>query len=681
MIRIPENQSLQVTPIGAPMVSEKAAAAPAQALGNVASAIAGVSDEFHDAARKVQLMENGRIVSEKRQALASNYAQLQIDLQKDPDPASRIQKTKDFFGTAKGEMDSEELPPAIRSELLGHFDAFATNAMIQQGEDAFRMAKTRGLKALDNELATMRNAGVPDPSLPLKTAVESGFILPEDVDRIRTEYVKDYKVQEMTKTIQAKPLESEQALNDPKFHELHPELDPQTIDRLRNEAERTANKFRSDFQNDIIISGVTPKPEELDAMEKSGQIDKATHARWLTQIRSDTDPPFDPALYEEKYGQIVGYDPSKDSSGRTEAQLRAAIASEHLPTAAKKTLNDKLNEIISGGGPKTPKGKLESEFASRIESDFHQGQFGKYRFPVDHDNNPSTPPIMSINSEEWTKSWQLRGQFAEQWRGIMANMPSNATFEQVNGAYKELQRSFKDKKPTPVLNFSEISKPDTMPFNPDSIYQKAKSSKFGGIPVRNAGDTYMEAIPTVFGGKNDPVDNGQSAFGGRTGDGAKQGTAIPEQLLVQKFPGKDKQWIADNVRTVVRGPDGRMHIFPVVDLGTAEQVWERNQRPTLDLTEGAARQIGARPTYENGKIKGVTGVSTVDFSVVSIDVGKPLKGMTWEQAKTAWFNTNRPRSNEQASNGLIALREAWHMANADFSTSQASDALLPPRRR
>jgi len=675
MIRIPQVPGLQPTAINSPQVDPRAAAVPWQALGNVAESIAGVSEDFHDAARKVQLMENGRIVSEKRQALASNFAALQLDLQKDPDPASRINRTKDFFSKTKGEMETEELPDTVRAELLNHFDNFATEAVIRQGEDSFRLAKTRGLMALDNELNSAIRSGNPNAiDLPLQTARESGFVLPEQEASIRQKYATEFKVQEMLKTIQAKPLEAEKALNGADFAGNHPDLDPATINRLQGEAERTANRFRSDFTNDLIISGANPTPEELKSMESSGQIDKDTHARWITRLRNNSDPVHDPALYEEAYDQVIGYDPAKDASGQSEAAIRSFLATQNLPAAAIKTLNDKLNERIKGGGSDTPKGKLESEFASRIHADFNQGTFGHYRFPLDHDNSPGTAPIMAINSEQYGKSWQLRGEFAEQWRGIMSAMPPNADFTTVSKAYNELKEAYKNKRPTPTLN---LSKPVSLDFDPNATLQNIQKSTFGGQPVRPPGGTYTGAIPTVFGGKNDPADNGKSAFGGETGDGAKQGTAIPKALLDAKFPGKDKSWLGKNVRTVVRGADGRSHVLPVVDLGTAEWVWQKNGRPTLDLTEGAARQIGAKPTYDaNGKMKGLTGVATVDFTVVSIETSKPLAGSSWEEAKRDWFATNKPRTNEQASNGLIALRQSWHLANAELD-EQAS--VLPPK--
>ena len=687
MIRLPQIPGLQPTAINAPEASSQAAMAPAHALGNVAEAIAGVSDHFQQAAQRVNQMENGRLLSEKRQQLYTEYTNFQLELNRDPDPASRIKKTQDFFTNFKGNIDDPQLPQDVQYQFRNHFDEFATKAMIRQGEDSANLAAKRGMLTLDNEI----NSGIKTKSPQtvenaVSTALQSGFILPEQADKIREQANKQFKVNAITEHIDRDPLASERALNDPKFSEDHPELDQQTTEHLKSIAEHKANRFRSDFADDVIVTGKTPTPQELQAMRDAGQLSASQHAQWLTQIRSTSTPLHDPALYETAYTQITAYNPARDPSGQTEAMLRNSIAAAALPPEDKKVLNDKLKEIINPTDSKTPKGKLEPEFAAKIHADFNQGEFGKFRFPMDDDNNPLTPPVMTVSPAEYTKAWALRGKFAEQWRGILGTMPSDASFEQINTAYDKLRKEYKDKKPLPTLNFS---KPSPLGFDPDQTYNATKQQTFGGQSIKAPGGTYTNAMTTVFGGTNDPADNGKSAFGGQTGNNGKEGTAIPESLLETKFPGKSKAWIAENVRTVVKGPDGLTHVFPVVDFGTAEDVWTKNGAPTLDLTEGAARQMGGKPTYTKaGHLKGLSGIPAVDFSVVSIDTNKKLSSLSWEEAKNAWFKQNAPRTTEQATNGMLALREAWNLAHANEAdpeetlkggSNSASDALLPPK--
>jgi hypothetical protein len=682
MIRLP---GLQATSINAAPINPNAVAAPAEALGSVAQAIAGVGEDFHQVAVQTQKLENARILSAKRMELGSEYSKLQLDLENDPDPDSRIARTREFFSGFKGRFDSEELAPAVRNELLNHFDGFASNAVIQQGADSARLAKKRTGLQLTNEhdLAVQRGDKAGAYSV-LDRAVEAGVLLPEEAVARKRDV--DFKLTYNTfvADIDADPLGAEKMLNDPAFLKNNPLITREAAYSLQRRAEKQANRYRSDFANDIIISGNNPTPEDLAKMEEFGQIDKGTHARWLTNIRTDKPSPVaDPAIYEEVYGLIMGYDPAKDPSGRGEAALRNRIASESLPPGDIKVLNEKLSDRIKPDSASKPKNVHEAAFASKIGTDFTRGDFGKYRFPVDHDNDPATAPITPINRDEYDKAWKLRGRFTDQWRATIAGMPEDATFEQVHSAFEALKTSFKDQKPLPDLNFSA---PKQLPFDPNAVYQSlpGKRTSFGGASVKPPGISYQGAAATVFGGPRDPDDNGRSAFGGATGEGGKEGTAIPKALLESKFPGKDYDWLSKNVRTVVRGPDGVAHSLPVVDLGTAEWVWARNGRPTLDLTPGAAKQVGGKVIYKNGKLSTVEGLDSLDFSVVSIDTGKvPLEGTSWPDVREAWFKTNKPTSNEQVANSLIALRDTWARAqmNVPQNTKPKTIPLSPPGTR
>ncbi|MEI6196648.1 MAG: hypothetical protein WCS42_20210, partial [Verrucomicrobiota bacterium] len=111
MYRLPNVPALQPTALDTPGVRPAVAAAPAAALSQLAESIAGVGEEFHHTALLVQHQENARVESEKRNQLALDYAQLQFDLQADPDPTSRFKKTREFLDGYKGKMDDGNLPP------------------------------------------------------------------------------------------------------------------------------------------------------------------------------------------------------------------------------------------------------------------------------------------------------------------------------------------------------------------------------------------------------------------------------------------------------------------------------------------------------------------------------------------------------------------------------------------
>ena len=669
MIRLPDIPGLQGSQINAPELRAGAVAAPAVALGNAAESIYRVSDQFHDTAVKLQKLENGRIVSEKRQQLARDYGEFSVELQKDLDPASRMSKTQDFLTNYKGQMDSEDLPPAARADLLEHYDKFATNMTIGQAEDSARLGLRRAGAAFDNELNLAATSNDREMAMrAVGTAVETGAVLPEEGEEALRKFDELAAFRAQQSAIQENPIETLRQLDDPDFLKQNPFLSPEKHEQLRGEAEQQANRYRADFANDQIISGVVPTLEELQTMADNGLIDKSTHARWASKLREDVKPQMDPAIYEETYGQIMAYDPARDPSGRVEAQLRGWIGSQALPETSIKELNERLTKRLNPEDVKKPKSVHASAFSSKIATDFNRGDWGQFRFPVDHDKDPFTAPVLRVTQGEYDKAWKLRGQFTDQWRAILDTLPDDASFEVVNGQYEALKTTYKDKKPLPDLKLPSTSSSAPAEFDPEAVYRKTQpAGNFGGQPIKPPGVPYKGASATVFGGANDPADNGQSAFGGKTGTGGREGTAIPQDLLKAKFPGKDKDWIAANVRTVVKDPQGVMHTLDVADFGTAEWVWQRAGRPTLDLTEGAVKQMGGQVLYRDGKQVGVKGLDNLDFSVVSIDTGKPLAGLSWQDAKSAWFATNKPPNYEAANTSMIALRDAWAKAQATAS--------------
>lgn len=144
-----------------------------------------------------------------------------------------------------------------------------------------------------------------------------------------------------------------------------------------------------------------------------------------------------------------------------------------------------------------------------------------------------------------------------------------------------------------------------------SAYAPPGKYNFGGISFDENG--WGETSATVFGGGNDPDDNGLSAFGGKTGAGGREGVAVPEKILRQMFGDDRKKW--ENAVVEVETDQGTTRL-PVADLGTAEFVWEREGKPTLDLTPGAVKQLGGEVIYRNGKMAGVRGVNIKNVKVL-----------------------------------------------------------------
>jgi hypothetical protein len=388
-IRLPDTPQLQHTPINAPQANPGVAALPGKALGETATAIAGVAEEFHQGALQVQKLENARQESEMRHGLAEDYAHLQIELQKDPEPASRIERTRAFFDENKGRLSDPNLPPAVQHSLGQHFDRFASSAMIRQGQESSKLAIQRATLALDTEFKAAIEARNPEGvQLAIQTALDSGAILPEHAEKMEQEAGKQFSFRDIRDQADESPLETWKAFQSGEVGKEHPHLDQESMDRLERYSEQKANEFRGDFANDIIISGASLSIDDIKKLEESGQMSKADAARWITKVRSNIGPAADPFTYEETYQDIMEFDPAIDPSGQGLAILRNRIASANLPKEHLKVLNDKLTDRINPTTSKTPKGKLETEFNTRLNSMFTRGEFGEYRFMEDHDNSP-----------------------------------------------------------------------------------------------------------------------------------------------------------------------------------------------------------------------------------------------------------------------------------------------------
>lgn len=665
MIRLPDLPTVPQQSLGAPAMSAQAAAAPAQALGHVAESIASVSGHFYDHAVKIQRMENARQISEARNSLATAYAQHQIDLQSDLDPASRMEKTRAFIAGAQQFIPSDA-PPEVQDQLGEFLSDWSSRAEIHQAEDSSRLSIRRAKQAADNELeeATRNNNITAAHDAIERTAA---FTTPEERDKLKANVNRQIKSNVVASMIDANPIESERQLEDSDFLKRYPELDADDQRRLSRYAYQKANQARDDFMNKVIISGEPITEEDLQVMASEGLITPDTHARYALSIRQNAakvPPAFDSAIYETAYTQIIGYDPTKDETGANIAQLRQWLASQPLPKESISELNDRLNNLLK---PETNPAmtKLESDFAAKIGTDFTRGDFGKYRFPVDHDNNPATAPITPINRESYDKAWQLRGQFAEEWRKTLKTLPETATFNDLQNSYNALKQSYRDKKPVPVITPPAVA---PITFDPDRAINPT-AGNFGGQPIKAPGAFYSGAAATVFGGKNDPGDKGNSAFGGKTGAGGREGAAIPQAVLEASFPGKSKKWLAENVRVLVKTPNGMTHSLPIADLGTAEWVWQKNQRPVIDLTPGAVKQLGGSVrTSSTGKLTGISGLETLDFAVVSTDIGTDFKGKSWDETQDAWWKIHRPHSEAAAYAALTALKSRWEQ-----STYQTAD--------
>ncbi len=707
MIRISEVPNLQASTVNAPDLRLAAAAAPTAALGSLAQSIGGVGDAFQSVADQTQKNENARMESEARQKLAADYSQFQIDLEKDPDPESRISKTNAFLMAKRGTPDAPEYSPQVRDSLRQHFNSFADKATTQAAQQAASLALKRVTLALANELDAAEETGnVEGFTKAVITGEQAGIILPEQRQRLEKKFKRTLAFNSVVKNIDAEPITALESLEDPEFLKQHPDLDPDSVQRLRNYAEPLANRSKAELWDGVLnasIDGNIITAEQLKGLAEDGMISPEQRAQYLSTYHGPGKPVFDATIYEDAFSVISRYSPDQDPTGATLAQLRGQLATLPLPAESLKELSKRLTDRATPPKPEAKKRhRLEGDFQARTDQHFEEGKFGnwfKYDFPRDAAGNqiPGKEQTKVIQGSDWSKALTTKRRFLDQWEAYLQNSPEGIDPTEAEKVYQSIFEKVvldsDEALPTggavppapPAVEFNDIDGLLGTPGDPPATSRlPAQSSTFGGIPILPPGRFYQDAKATVFGGPNDPADNGKSAFGGTTGAGGKEGVAIPHDILKATFPGKDKAWFEKNVRVAVRTADGRKAVMPIADLGTAEWVWKKNGKPTLDLTPGAVKQLGGSVIYDDGgKMSGVKGIGNLSFALTTDNAGPEadLSRMTWEEASAAWFSDKKPRAPEQIASGLAALRHAWNSAQLtdllDRNPDDNAPAALP----
>jgi hypothetical protein len=655
------------------------AGTPGKAAGAVAQGIASLGDTVLKIAGTVQATEDARTRSTVRTQWARGLSELELELANEADPQKHFDKLGKFMGKSRAAISEAAPSPRAREALELEFADFETDSRRRVGIAAARLSRERAGLALKNEMETATQTG--DRAAYLKaldTAEEGGLVLPERREQLLREYDYHSEYRALQKEIAADPFDMERDLEGPDFLERYPNQNPESLESLRRLASAEANRARGEIWDNVLnasLDGKVLSKDELKQMAVDGIISPQQRASYADRWHQLAPPEFDPATYNQAFSAITSYDPDQDPTGATVAQLRQNLGTLPLPDESIRELKGRLEARLAP--IKRPAHKLASEFEKQTAERFDSGDFGggwwAWQPTVGSDGQPIPNRWRKeiISRERWAAAHSARQQFTAAWDGYLQNVGADLDPVQAQKTYDALfERMVLDREDAgplipsapPAFDFGRDV--DSLLGTPAPAAGKETSATprtFGGQPIQPPGTFYKGARATVFGGKSDPIDNGLSAFGGTTGEGGKEGVAIPLDILKATFPGKDKAWFAANVRAVVKTKDGRQAVFPLADLGTAELVWQRDKRPVLDLTEGAVKQLGGRPIYKDGKLAGVSGLGDLSFALTTDNAGTAadLSAMSWEEASAAWFTDKKPTDPGQIASGLAALRSAW----------------------
>jgi len=657
------------------------AGAPGKAAATVATGIGDIGETVLNIAGKVQATEDARKRSTLRTQWQRGLSELELDLAKDADPEKHLDKLENFIGRSRAAITDANPSARAREALELEFADFETDSRRRVGINAARLSRERAGLALQNELETAKQTGNRDAYVKaLDTAEEGTLVLPERRVSLLREFDYHSEFRALQKEIEADPLDMERDLEAPDFLERYPNQNPESLDSLRRLASAEANRARGEIWDNVLnasLDGKVLSKDELRQMAVDGIISPQQRASYLDRWHQLAPPEFDAATYNQAFSAVTSYEPANDPTGATVAQLRQNLGTLALPEESIRELKGRLEARLSP--IKRPAHKLASEFEKQTAERFDSGDFGggwwAWQPTVGGDGQPIPNRWRKeiISREKWAAAHSARQQFTAAWDTYLQNSGEDLDTVKAQQTYDALfDRMILDREDSgplipaapPAFDFGRDV--DSLLGTPAPATGKETSATsspgtFGGQPIQPPGTFYRNARPTVFGGKSDPADNGLSAFGGTTGEGGKEGVAIPLDVLKATFPGKDKAWFAANVRAVVKTKDGRQAVLPLADLGTAEWVWQRDKRPVLDLTPGAVKALGGSVVTKDGKLAGVAGLGDLSFALTTDNAGTTadLSAMSWEEASSAWFTDKKPTDPGQIASGLAALRSAW----------------------
>lgn len=369
------------------------------------------------------------------------------------------------------------------------------------------------------------------------------------------------------------------------------------------------------------IAGGRLKPAAL--AEAKQQFQKMQSDAWRAEQLGE-------AGVTKNFGLLLSeaekYDKASDPDGSKYAGLVFKIKTlmpEELRGEITQPLSRKWNP---GNGPDAPV-PIKSFINETLRNWYADGKFGALgRVEMIRPNDPDFDPIKGVWGQEkrFVEVPKMRDEAAAK-RG-QAQMEMDKWLKDNPNASIEDAKKQMLKSTAPALLPVDVNKllkkpaPSGPTVDPATRIREI-GTKFGGITIPPTGDLGTPRL-TVFGGPNDPVDNGLSAFGGKTGPGGREGVAVPEKILRHFYGPTKADW--ENVQVEATLPDGTTKILPIADLGTAEWVWKRDGKPVMDLTPGAVQELGGDVIYgKNGTLKGISGLSGVKFRLLPLDKNAP----------------------------------------------------------
>lgn len=449
IIQVP---SLAPTSLNFATPSAQGLAGPAAALGEVARGIAQVGGELGQHAAQVQQMENAFQESEARQQIAGEFAALDLELQRNTDPATYAKKLDETLQRTQKFIQGDTLAPIVRQRLALAHDEIAANQRLQVNERAASMTAKRASLALKNEMEAARTYGDrPAFESAIDRGTEAGLVLPEQKQAALLEFDQYTAYDAMAKAIDNDPETSLDQLNSEDFQTRHPLITPENRDRLQGYAVKKSNLHKAETWDQIAIAGMEGKilsREDILAMAKEGDISPAQAGSYISNYHGEANPVHDPLLYESARSQILTYDPGNDESGAIRVQIAANIATLALPKESIAELKDQLQARVNPKKSEQPKHRLAADYEKRLAQEWSTEAFGNW---YEREKDPIDGRIAQkiINEKDFDTALSYKDKVSRYFNAWLNQQPDDLDPLEAGKKYNEIKAEVM-KNHTPV---------------------------------------------------------------------------------------------------------------------------------------------------------------------------------------------------------------------------------------
>lgn len=377
-VRLPDVPGLSPTRINAPTPSIQAATAPARGLGELAQGIASISQPFAQISGQIQQAENSRQLSEVRTQLDTARTEHLIALESIQDPAAHLRLTDEFLQKSREIADRPDFSPVVRDRLTPYFDGWATDTRNRVAANAANLGQRRAMLATQNEIEAATQAG--DEGRLNQALTDNPFILPEQADKIRTDFATQQQELATQQTIAEDPLgwlEENPAPDDPNAYGQWSAYNRQARAQARAQTAQVAENF-----DDLLASDRITSPEQID--ELYGDQRPAVLETMKAALARKNDAALDLQRKSEPYqNELAGmiseriklYDPTGETFDADYVDISTRIA--ELNPGPLRTEYGKQLDALRDGRVKEIKTKSDAAF-KQLDEAFEAQKFGAW---------------------------------------------------------------------------------------------------------------------------------------------------------------------------------------------------------------------------------------------------------------------------------------------------------------